>query len=301
MIAFELFISPRWWCVTMCPGGALYGLLGYFRLLRVKLKQSRCTECGICRPLCEVSIDPVVESDGIECTNCGVCIRHCPEKALRYSVGLSSRHARDIKKYSLSTALVLFLTSVTLFAGLPSSAEGHHILGLPHYSYKENYPQVPTLEYPAIVGPYDILLTSYPGKPVPDETASLSIYMKHSTTGIPFDKPITVRVVQTFTFGRSREIFKPTVSEPIEQPHKMAVTFPEDGEYIVEVTMVVEGKTEVIPFVMVAGEPSATLSVIVAIIAGLILFIIVVRAIKIKRDRRMKNNSAVTTPITIKN
>ena len=56
-----------------------------------------------------------------------------------------------------------------ILAVLASSAAAHHILGLPHYSYKENYPQAPTLEYPAFTGPYDILLTSYPGKPVPQE------------------------------------------------------------------------------------------------------------------------------------
>jgi hypothetical protein len=93
-------------------------------------------------------------------------------------------------------------------------------------------------------------------------------------------------VLQTFTFGRSAEILKPTICQPFEQPHKLAVTFPEDGEYVVELTFDIEGKPEIIPFILTVGEPSATTSVLVTIGILLLLFIIVVRAIKIKRARR---------------
>ncbi|HID20830.1 MAG TPA: 4Fe-4S binding protein, partial [Planctomycetaceae bacterium] len=84
IILFELLVSPRWWCRTMCPGGALYGLLGWPRLLRVKLDADRCTACRLCEPVCEPGLNPVLQSAGLECDNCGVCIHHCPEKALRF-------------------------------------------------------------------------------------------------------------------------------------------------------------------------------------------------------------------------
>ena len=57
--------------------------------------------------------------------------------------------------------------------------------------------------------------------------------------------------------------------------HKLSTTFPDDGEYVIELTMDVEGQTEVIPFPVIAGEPSATLSVLIAIGGGLIVFVIV--------------------------
>ncbi len=101
----------------------------------------------------------------------------------------------------------LVLAGVLLIAILtPRVAFGHHILGLPHYSYKENYPQAPTLEYPASSGPFDILLTSYPGKPKPGQSANLVFYLKNRNTDRPYDKPISVRVLQTFTFGRNYEV-----------------------------------------------------------------------------------------------
>jgi len=65
------------------------------------------------------------------------------------------------------------------------------------------------------------------------------------------------------------------------------VVFPAAGEYIVELTMEVEGQQEVIPFLMVAGEPSATWSVLIAIVVFLVIFFVIIRALRIKRRRRM--------------
>ncbi|NOY46432.1 MAG: hypothetical protein GXP50_13425, partial [Deltaproteobacteria bacterium] len=160
-----------------------------------------------------------------------------------------------------------------------------HILGLPHYSYKENYPQVPTLEYPATTGPYDVLLTSYPGKPPPGEPANLAFYIKNRNTGEPYDKPVTVRVLQTYTFGRNRELQPAIRIEPFDRVHKLTVTFDREGEYVVELALDVEGRTEVVPFRMVVGEPSSTASVLAAVGGGLAVFLIAVRAVRIKRRR----------------
>ncbi len=98
IILFELCVSPRWWCRTMCPGGALYGLLGWPRLWRIKLNSERCTACRLCEPVCESGLNPVLESDGIECDNCGSCIRHCPEKALYYTIGLPGGGTKESEK-----------------------------------------------------------------------------------------------------------------------------------------------------------------------------------------------------------
>jgi len=91
MLLFEVFVSPRWWCRSMCPGGALYGLIGAVRPLRVKLDDKTCTHCGKCEPKCPMGLNPETQSSGIECDNCGVCIRHCPEKSLAFGLSLPGR------------------------------------------------------------------------------------------------------------------------------------------------------------------------------------------------------------------
>jgi ferredoxin-type protein NapH len=84
---FEVTVSRRWWCRYICPGGALYALLGWKRPVRVKLKPDVCTRCERCVEVCPVGLVPMDHDLGRECDNCGECVSHCPEKALDYGVG----------------------------------------------------------------------------------------------------------------------------------------------------------------------------------------------------------------------
>ncbi len=308
MMAFEIAVSPRWWCRTMCPGGALFGLLGWIRPVRIRLDAKRCTGCRDCEVVCPMGLDPVKQSYGIECDNCALCLKSCGEDALIYAIGLPGRKRAYIRQRPAPRVSLLHkvgdsirkrrrpiasITAVIVLLAANATAYAHHILGLPHYSYKENYPQVPTLEYPASTGPYDIVMTSYPGVPTPGEAANVAFYIRNRETDVPFGSPVTVRVLQTATFGRNKTILHETRIEPLDKTHKLSVTFPEDGEFIVELTVDVEGQPEVIPFLMVAGQPTATTSILAAIGGGLVVFIITIRAIKIKaRRRRLIGQSA---------
>jgi ferredoxin-type protein NapH len=84
VVLVELLAFPRGWCTHLCPGGALYSLLGARRLLRIKLDADRCTRCGACRPVCPYDLRPDRSSPGMECDNCVRCIAACPEDALTY-------------------------------------------------------------------------------------------------------------------------------------------------------------------------------------------------------------------------
>ena len=191
---------------------------------------------------------------------------------------------------------ILGVVAVMAAFALAAPAWAHHIIGLPHYAYKDNYPQAPVLEYPATTGPYDVLLTSYPGRPEPAEVANIVIYIKDRETGEPYLTPISLRIETQAMFGRGREILPATPRDQITNQFKYGITFPSAGEYIVELTMDVEGQTEVIPFLMVAGNPRAPATVPLALAGGLGLFFIVVRAIKLKRARRARAAGATEQP-----
>ncbi len=80
----EILFGPRLWCRYLCPGGALYALLGRFRLLRVGREPTACTSCGECVRRCEMGLSPMTARTGMECDNCAECVSHCPEGALAF-------------------------------------------------------------------------------------------------------------------------------------------------------------------------------------------------------------------------
>ncbi|RPI74027.1 MAG: 4Fe-4S binding protein, partial [Planctomycetaceae bacterium] len=246
--AIELFVSKRWWCRYICPGGALYSLLGRFRVVRVVRNERNCVQCGECVRVCQFDLRPMlVPMTGMECTNCGSCVRACNDDALKFAFvlpglsgaspgvpkvkPLSGRQAADDlvclsvidppepgsnttsavagvpsapgSGTKVLSSIVILLSSSLLSvvaAFSPSVALAHQIFGLPHYSYIENYPQVPALQYPATTGPYDVLMTSFPGHPEPRERTTIAFYIKNRDTGEPYDLPVTLRVLQTATF-----------------------------------------------------------------------------------------------------
>ncbi|NQU38724.1 MAG: 4Fe-4S binding protein [Lentisphaerae bacterium] len=84
LLLVEVLALPRGWCTHLCPGGALYSLLGAGRLLRIRHHADRCTNCGACRPVCPYDLRPDRASPGMECDNCLRCIAACPEDALTF-------------------------------------------------------------------------------------------------------------------------------------------------------------------------------------------------------------------------
>lgn len=95
IIAFEIFVSRRFFCRYVCPGGALYSLLGRYRLLRLKVVREKCTDCDKCQPVCEFGLDPCAGEFTQECNNCGLCKRACAPGAIVWRIGPRPRDGKD--------------------------------------------------------------------------------------------------------------------------------------------------------------------------------------------------------------
>ncbi len=85
LILVELLFVDRFWCRCLCPGGALYSLLGKVRLLRVRRNELNCDDCGECDIVCPHQLAPSHLSLGGECDNCGLCKTKCPADALHFT------------------------------------------------------------------------------------------------------------------------------------------------------------------------------------------------------------------------
>ena len=90
ILLIEMFLSKGWWCSYTCPVGALYSLVGWKSLTKIKIDNDKCTQCGDCYSVCmnpEVLQSPVKGysnwvKDG-SCSNCINCVGICPERALK--------------------------------------------------------------------------------------------------------------------------------------------------------------------------------------------------------------------------
>ncbi len=85
-LLFDLLVARRGFCRYLCPGGALYSLLGHFRLFRIQRIVENCNDCAKCNAICEFGLDPLRDGFGQECNNCTACIAICPTEALTFTL-----------------------------------------------------------------------------------------------------------------------------------------------------------------------------------------------------------------------
>ena len=87
-LLFDILVARRGFCRYLCPGGALYSLLGRYRLLRIRRDVKTCNDCVKCNAICEFGLNPMRDDFGQECNNCTACIAVCPTDALRFTAAL---------------------------------------------------------------------------------------------------------------------------------------------------------------------------------------------------------------------
>jgi polyferredoxin len=75
----------RPFCKYICPLGAFYALFQRFSLVRIRVDSEACINCGACRGVCGMQVDPHVKPDSAECIRCGECMKACPVDALSFT------------------------------------------------------------------------------------------------------------------------------------------------------------------------------------------------------------------------
>ena len=82
LVLVSLFVY-RPFCRFLCPLGALYSFFNRFALLRYRVDNEACTNCGACLAVCKVDIRTVSDR---ECIQCVACVTSCETNAIRFSL-----------------------------------------------------------------------------------------------------------------------------------------------------------------------------------------------------------------------
>lgn len=81
------FRDNRAFCKYLCPITVFLKPMSYFSLLRVRVDEEACTNCGACKKVCPMDVDMTTNSrrrtNATECILCTQCVDICPQKALK--------------------------------------------------------------------------------------------------------------------------------------------------------------------------------------------------------------------------
>ena len=80
---FGSVICYRFFCKFLCPLGAIYGILNKISFYRLKVDKKKCIDCGKCKKICRMNVNPVRQIDCVECILCGDCKNICPKNAIK--------------------------------------------------------------------------------------------------------------------------------------------------------------------------------------------------------------------------
>lgn len=108
-------LAPRFWCRSLCPLGALYGLAARFAWLR-KRPIKLCADCGDCQPVCKmgaIHAQEVPRHQSAECIVCLNCQAHCPHDRVAFRFGgRAARPALDLGRRQVITAAAAGVVAV---------------------------------------------------------------------------------------------------------------------------------------------------------------------------------------------
>lgn len=106
------FFKGRFFCNTLCPAGALLGIISKFSIYKIRVLPEKCSSCGSCAGACKAGcIDYEIHSIDYEmCINCFNCIDACKKGDLKYSYNYFKDKPDETKRDFINKTITGILT-----------------------------------------------------------------------------------------------------------------------------------------------------------------------------------------------
>lgn len=89
IVILASIIIFRPFCRYICPLGAFYSLMNPISFYKLKIKEDKCTKCGVCTKSCKLNIEVYKKPNTGECIRCGDCVKACPRKAIESGMSIN--------------------------------------------------------------------------------------------------------------------------------------------------------------------------------------------------------------------
>jgi len=75
LVLSAMLFTQRPWCGVFCPLGAIYGLCNRVSAVFLRVNQTTCTSCALCKRTCRYDVVPFESSSDTRCNRCLECTR----------------------------------------------------------------------------------------------------------------------------------------------------------------------------------------------------------------------------------
>lgn len=186
--------------------------------------------------------------------------------------------------------LILLLVIISIFSLMLPSSNAHHFKGLPHFSYFENYPQVPQDEFLGQEGEYEFSLVIYDFQGIKKEDVQqpddvrLYLVIFNLRENKVYNGPLTLEILD-----HRRSIYSENFSSSVEESiYTFQQALPPSGKYSLGINLHDGNKLHAtIPFTLSSQKVHWGKWV-----AGLMLVLVTIVAIGSRKARIMMDRKS---------
>lgn len=125
IVAAGMLFGPTLYCAALCPTGAVLGLAGRARVVRLQVvdRPSCGKHCGMCNSACWLQLQPREGDPGPDCDLCGRCVPVCPKTNLHVTVGWKTASSAPAPS-TIGAAATILLGLAALLSPASAQADG---------------------------------------------------------------------------------------------------------------------------------------------------------------------------------